>query len=76
MADANSEIDKLVDQARVTNVLLVEIMQKQFDLKQADLISRLAAAGTPKAEIAQILGTSINTVHVTLSRDKKKKQKK
>jgi DNA-directed RNA polymerase specialized sigma24 family protein len=72
MPDAKKEYTELLGQMRATNAMLFDLMQKQFDVKQADAITRLAKAGVPNAEIALIVGTSLNTVQVTVSRGKKK----
>lgn len=72
MPDAKGGYDELLGQMRATNAILIDIMQKQFEVKQADIIARLAKAGVPNAEIALIVGTSLNTVQVTVSRGKKK----
>jgi DNA-directed RNA polymerase specialized sigma24 family protein len=64
--------DELLVQLRGTNVLLARLLTAQAEVKQGDLILLLAQARLPSAEIAKILGTTTNTVQVTLSRNRKK----
>jgi len=45
-------------------------------IKQAEQISKLNSAGFGQTEIAALLGTTKNTVNVTLNRLKKSKKKK
>jgi DNA-binding CsgD family transcriptional regulator len=67
--------DELLVQLRATNTLLAKLLSVHANLTQGDLILVLARAGTPPAEIAEILGTSANTVNVTLSRTRKREAK-
>lgn len=46
------------------------------DIKQTEQIGKLNSMGFQQKEIADILGTTRNTVNVTLNRLKKSKQKK
>ncbi len=72
MAAAKAGFDELLVQLRTTNALLVDVMQQQFQLKQNDIIIRLHKIGMSNGEIALVVGTSLGTVGVTLSRGKKK----
>jgi len=72
--------EDLRDQLRITNKLLVLLLQKTHELAksqmtQSQLIVEIAAAGAPPSEIAMILDTTINTVQVTLSRDRHRKRR-
>ena len=64
----------LLVQLRIGNVLLTELLADQADRKQADLIVLMGRTGAPPAEIARLLGTTRNTVQVTLSRHRKKQR--
>jgi len=57
---------------RATNVLLVELLGRQFEMKQHEMIECLGRSGMSPREIAQLVDTSMNTVQVTLSRKRKK----
>jgi hypothetical protein len=65
--------DELVVQLRLTNALLAAMLQRQHDLSQGELIALLGDAGTPPIEIAAAVGTTVNTVRVTLSKQRSRK---
>jgi DNA-binding CsgD family transcriptional regulator len=60
--------DELLVQLRMTNALLAAMLQRQHDLSQRDVVALLASTGAAPAEIAAAVGTTVNTVRVTLSR--------
>lgn len=72
MAEKRAGFDELLVQLRATNALLAKLLTVQADLTQGDLIQVLARAGITPSEIADILGTTSNTVNVALSRSRKK----
>jgi DNA-binding CsgD family transcriptional regulator len=72
MAQKQTGFDEIVMQLRGVNAMLARLLTSQAALKQGDLVLMLAKAGLPPAEIAGILGTTPNTVQVTLSRNRKK----
>jgi len=57
--------------------ILVRISPRELRDKrgQADTILKLSSAGCGPSEIADLLGTTANTVNVTLSNAKKKRRK-
>ena len=63
--------DELVSQQRATNVLLAALLARGGEFKQQDIVALLARARLSAAEIAAITGTTVNTVQVTLSRQRK-----
>lgn len=67
--------DELLVQMRITNAILAAMLQREHDLTQKEVITLLADAGTPPAEIAAALGTSVNTVRVSLSKNRKHTKK-
>jgi DNA-binding CsgD family transcriptional regulator len=64
--------DDVVIQLRAANAMLARLITLHAELKQGDLVLLLSRAGVPSAEIARLLGTTANTVQVTLSRNRKK----
>jgi DNA-directed RNA polymerase specialized sigma24 family protein len=72
MSEKSAGFDELLVQLRAANALLARLLTTQLKLKQADLVLLLARAGVPSAEIARFLGTTTNTVQVTLSRNRKR----
>ena len=75
MVEKRAGFDELLVQLRATNSLLAKLLSVQAELTQGDLILVLAGAGMPPAEIAGVLGTTSNTVNVSLSRSRKKPAK-
>ena len=73
--DKRAGFDELLVQLRAANALLAKLLLIQAELTQGDLILVLARAGISSAEIADILGTTSNTVNVSLSRSRKKPAK-
>ena len=72
MAEKRAGFDELLVQLRAANAMLARLLSVEAEMKQGDLVLMLARAGAPAAEIAAILGTTLNTVQVTLSRNRKK----
>lgn len=72
-SDRAAGFDELLVQLRMTNTLLAAMLQRQEGLSQRDLIEILATSGASSDEIATVLGTTANTVRVTLSRIGSKK---
>jgi DNA-directed RNA polymerase specialized sigma24 family protein len=72
VADKRVGFEELLVQLRASNALLAKLLSVQAELTQGDLILVLDRAGVPPAEIADILGTTSNTVNVSLSRSRKK----
>jgi len=64
--------DELLVQLRGMNALLARLVSVQGEMKQGELVLMLGRAGVPALEIANILGTTLNTVQVTLSRSRKR----
>lgn len=63
---------ELTNEIKKMNKLLVVMVTK--DLSQVEKIKTLAKAGFGQKEIAELIGTSANTVGVTLNRIKKTKK--
>jgi DNA-binding CsgD family transcriptional regulator len=74
MPTANVGFEELLVQQRITNLLLAQQLQRTHDLTQAELAVLMGDAGASSVEIALILGTTQNTVQVTLSRARKQKR--
>ena len=72
MVERRAGFDELLVQLRGANALLARLLSVRAEMKQGDLIAILARAGVPAAEIANIVGTTLNTVQVTLSRNRKR----
>jgi DNA-directed RNA polymerase specialized sigma24 family protein len=72
LTEKRAGFDELLVQLRATNALLARFLSFQAELKQGDVVLLLARAGVPSVEIAKILGTTPNTVQVTLSRSRRK----
>jgi DNA-directed RNA polymerase specialized sigma24 family protein len=68
----NDGEQEIVTQLRITNRLLAA--QLRSTMKQNELIALLATTGASHQDIATILGTTANTVNVTLV--KKRRQEK
>lgn len=64
---------ELIDEIKKTNKLLVILATK--DLSQTDKIIMLNKVGFGQKEIADLVGTTSNTVGVTLNRIKKSSKK-
>ena len=75
MASKQAGFDELLVQLRASNALLAKLLSVNAEMTQGDLILVLARAGIPPAEIADMLGTTSNTVNVCLSRSRKKPTK-
>jgi DNA-binding CsgD family transcriptional regulator len=65
-----AELDDLLMQARITNRLLAASLKST--MKQQALIELLKGTGASNGEVADVLGTTPNTVNVALNRAKKK----
>jgi DNA-binding CsgD family transcriptional regulator len=61
---------------RATNALLAAQLLKNNEFTQAQLAEILNSAGASPSQIGAILGTTVNTVQVTLSRMRKKQRVK
>jgi len=72
MTEKLAGFDDVVVQLRAANAMLARLLSSQAALKQGDLVLLLARAGVPSVEIAKMLGTTANTVQVTLSRNRKR----
>jgi DNA-directed RNA polymerase specialized sigma24 family protein len=72
VTEKRAGFEELIVQLRAANVLLARLVSVKTESRQGDLVLALARAGVPSAEIASILGTTANTVQVTLSRNRKK----
>src|SRR6185369_5384470 len=71
--DGDSPFERLVNEVRVTNVLLAASLRNH--LGQNEIVRLLSAQTTLSArEMASILGTSAATVQVTVSRWRKQQQ--
>jgi DNA-binding CsgD family transcriptional regulator len=66
--------EELLNEVKRTNRLLVVMATK--DLSQTDKIDTLYKAGYSPKEIAQMVGTTGNTVNVTINKLKKASAKK
>jgi hypothetical protein len=69
----NSRDDEILDELGKMTKLLCVIAT--HGLKQSDQIAALARAGLPPKQIAEILGTTSNTVSVYLSAIRKRSKK-
>lgn len=65
-----SDSSGLITQAKITNRLLAAQLRRQ--MPQSELIGILTGTGATHAEIAEILGTTANTVKVAVHRLRKK----
>ncbi len=72
MVEKRAGFDEVVIQLRAVNAQLAKLLSSQAAMKQGDLVLLLARAGVPSPEIARMLGTTANTVQVTLSRNRKR----
>ena len=72
-----SEVPPLLDKiTRLLEILVrINLQTMRGDRTQIDMILMLDAARCGPSEIAELLGTTSNTVNVALSNAKKKKQK-
>lgn len=68
--------EDLENQLRVTNRLLVLLLQQAHGITQAQLVTEMGSTGAPPSEIAAILGTTVNTVQVTLSRGRRSQRRR
>lgn len=68
--------EDLVVQTRMTNALLAVLLQKSEEMTQSELIVTLSSTGAPPSEIAAVLGTTVNTVNVALSRSRKRQRER
>lgn len=66
--------EELLNEVKRTNRLLVVMATK--DLSQTDKIDTLYKAGYSPKEIAEMIGTTSNTVNVTINKLKKVNTKK
>jgi len=73
MSEKTYGFEDLALQLRATNSMLAALMTRDSDVKQRDVVLMLKDTGLPAAEIAKIVGTSTNTVQVTISQDKARK---
>lgn len=73
-----SEVPPLLDKiTRLLEILVrLNLQTMRGDRSQIDMILMLDSARCGPSEIAELLGTTSNTVNVGLSNAKKKKQKK
>ena len=72
LSEKRAGFDELEVQLRAANAMLARLLSLHTELNQGDLVSLLDRAGVPAGEIAKVLGTTTNTVQVTLSRSRKK----
>lgn len=71
---SESQTDKSVDVSnRIANLIALQLVTGK---PQPEQISLLSAAGYVPSEIARLIGTTPNTVSVTLSQRRKGKRKK
>ena len=66
-SERTAGFEELLVQLRMANALLAMTLQRQHELTQREIIGVLAGTNAPAAEIAAVLGTTVNTVRVTLS---------
>lgn len=64
--------DELWVQLKMVNRLLVAQLQPGQKRSQADVVMMLAQTGATARDIADVVGTTVGTVGVTLSRHKKR----
>jgi DNA-binding NarL/FixJ family response regulator len=75
MSEENGrQLDAILDQLRIQNRLTVVQLLRIPGLTQADIIVALASTGAPAKEIARLLGTTVGTVQVAVSRQKKRRK--
>ena len=72
-AERPAGFEELLVQLRMANAMLAASLLRQQDCTQRDIISLLATTGARSAEIAAVVGTTVNTVRVTLSRGRHRK---
>lgn len=76
-AAEGDELAALNKVARLLEILTrLNLQTMRGDRTQRDMVLMLDAVGCGPSEIADLLGTTANTVNVTLSNAKKKKRKK
>jgi len=76
-ADKGSEISLLSRMTRLLEILVrLNLQTMRGDRTQKDLILLLDSVGCGPSEIADLLGTTSNTVNVSLSTAKRKNRKK
>lgn len=76
MSDENFGFGDIVCQMRAANSMLAKLIMANGAVKQRDMILALKATELPAAEIAMIVGTTTNTVQVTISQAKRSPKKK
>ncbi len=75
--DEDDEISVLNRMARLLEILVqLNLQTMRGDRAQKDMILMLDSVGCKPSEIAGLLGTTPNTVNVSLSNAKRKKRKK
>jgi DNA-directed RNA polymerase specialized sigma24 family protein len=76
-AGENEEFSVLTRIMRLLEILVrLNLETMRGNRSQADMIAVLDSVGCGQSEIANLLGTTSNTVNVTLYNAKKKKRKK
>ena len=66
--------EDLVVQMRITNALLVRLLEKDHEVTQSQIAVEMSATGASAQEIARILGTTANTIQVALSRGRRRRR--
>jgi len=73
----SDELAALKKMARLLEILTrLNLQTMKGDRTQAQMVLMLDEVGCGPSEIADLLGTTVNTVNVTLSNAKKRKRKK
>lgn len=75
MSDAIDGFEAIVRQLRAANSMLAALMMSEGQKKQKEMIVLLKDSDLPAAEIARILGTTTNTVQVTISQSRRRGKK-
>lgn len=76
-ADESDELSALNKMARLLEILTrLNLQTMRADRSQAELISMLDSLGCGQTEIARLLGTTPNTVGVTIHHSKKRSKRK
>jgi hypothetical protein len=77
VADEGDEIGLLNRMRRLLEILVrLNLESMRGDRSQNEMISMLDSVGCGQSEIADLLGTTANTVNVSLYKAKKRKKKK
>lgn len=74
MAEKSYGFEDVVLQLRAANSMLAMLLMKEDGITQRQMITQLKESDLPASEIAKVLGTTTNTVQVTISQERAKRR--